>query len=331
MKKYFITVLIICYQLQLVNSQNFKFGKVSKEELEETAHPKESDANAAVLYRNYNTTFDYNNDKGFSGTIKVHERVKIYNKAGNNQATVTIYLYKGRNNSDNEVVSGLKAYTYNYDGGIEKIKLSKKEIFEEEVSDTYTKVTFTMPNIKKGSVIEYEYKLHTPYINTFDKFYFQESIPVNKVELSFAAPDYFEYKAHRNGWIPFNIVKTSNRREIKTSNREFSVVNRGETIGQKNTATLELKNNISSVSLNDVPPLSKEPYSGNVNNYRSTLQFELKATHFPNQVPELYTSTWEEVAKRIYNSPNFGNQLSRKGYFKNDIDQLVTGLSLIHI
>ena len=79
MKKYFIAVLIICCQLQLVKSQNFKFGKVSKEELEEKAHPKEPDANAAILYRKFRTTFDYINDKGFSGNIGVRERIKIYN------------------------------------------------------------------------------------------------------------------------------------------------------------------------------------------------------------------------------------------------------------
>jgi len=327
MNKYIIALLLMCFQLQIVSSQNFKFGKVSKKELEETSHPEEKDANAAILYRKLKTTFDFTNEQGFTGNIERRERIKIYNKDDNEWTTVSVFLYKGENNKD-EVLKGLKAYTYNYDGSIEKIKLTKKEIFEEEVSDTYTKVTFTMPNIKNGSIIEYEYNIKTPYINTFDKFYFQESIPVNKVEMSFEAPEYLEYKTHRNGWFPFDVKETSRKRTLDLTYREEAsagnAVNRSLKTQKGNIELTEL---ISLVTLDNVPSLKKEPYSGNINNYRSTLQFELSATRFPNADPKLYATTWEKVVKRIYDSPSFGGQLNRKGYFKDDVDQLIKGLS----
>ena len=47
------------------NAQNFKFGKVSKEELEEKQHPLEPEANAAVLYKSENISFVFSASEGF--------------------------------------------------------------------------------------------------------------------------------------------------------------------------------------------------------------------------------------------------------------------------
>ncbi|WP_396595985.1 DUF3857 domain-containing protein [Dokdonia sp. R86516] len=322
----FLSILIcVVFASQVAYAQNYKFGKVSKEELLEVKHPSEPQAEAAILYRNFKTTFIYTKEKGFTALIKRQERIKIYNKDNNDWLTVSVYLYQGTNNSANEVLSGLKAYTYNYDGDIEKIKLDKKQVYKEEVNERYTKVTFTMPNIKNGSVIEYEYSIRTPYLNEFDKFYFQESIPIKKVELSFEAPEYLEYKIHRSGWLPFKINTSSRGRKLSIPYKQKA---QGLAVKEKKGIDVYEFNDIeSSVVQSDVPSLKKEPFSGNVNNYRSTLQFELSATRYPNQVPEYYSSSWEDVAKKIYDSPNFGGQLRKKGFFKDDVDHLIAGLS----
>ena len=40
-------------------SQDFKFGKVSKEELKETSHPNHPEANAVVLFKKQHTKFSF--------------------------------------------------------------------------------------------------------------------------------------------------------------------------------------------------------------------------------------------------------------------------------
>ena len=45
-------------------SQDFRFGKVSKEELVEQEHPLDPDANAAVLYKKENIKFHYVQGQG---------------------------------------------------------------------------------------------------------------------------------------------------------------------------------------------------------------------------------------------------------------------------
>ena len=82
-----IFLLLAFIAVQFSYSQNFKFGKVSKEEVLQKEHPTEPSANAAVLYRENKTRFEYSTEEGFYILTEVFERIKIYNKEGYNWAT----------------------------------------------------------------------------------------------------------------------------------------------------------------------------------------------------------------------------------------------------
>ncbi len=77
-------VLLIALNLQ---AQNFKFGKVSKDELAEKVHPKDPTANAALLFKRESVRFDYRKGDGFIQVRTIHQRIKIYNKEVNCVAT----------------------------------------------------------------------------------------------------------------------------------------------------------------------------------------------------------------------------------------------------
>ena len=57
MRKLILVTLILLFNFSF--SQNYKFGKVSKEELAETSYNNDSTVNAAVLYRNQKTNYRY--------------------------------------------------------------------------------------------------------------------------------------------------------------------------------------------------------------------------------------------------------------------------------
>ena len=78
MKNILITTLVFLVTSQ-VFSQNYKFGKVSKEELEEKIYPLDSSANAAILYKYRNTFFRYD-VYGIKLITSYIYRIKIYNK-----------------------------------------------------------------------------------------------------------------------------------------------------------------------------------------------------------------------------------------------------------
>ncbi|MAO08979.1 MAG: transglutaminase [Alteromonas sp.] len=308
-------------------AQNFKFGKVSEEEVKQKEHPSYPEADAAVLYREVRTHFEYSEDIGFYLITDVFERIKIYNENGFEWATKEVPLYR-QSNKYKEELSGLKAYTYvlNEKGKVEDVKLRRDGMFEEDRSEMYKVEKFTMPSLKPGCVIEYEYSVKSPFYSAINPYRFQEKIPVNKVSLTFETPEYFNYNTHRRGWLPFNI-DTNYKQRSMDYRHTASFVQTKSAIGNTTTETATFKENSYVVTMDDVPPVQKEAYSGNINNYMSSLVFELAYTKFPNGGVEMYSTDWGSVSEKIYRSESFGGQLGQDRHYKDDVDRLVEGVT----
>ena len=322
MKARLLFLLLLLLQVS-VYAQNYKFGKVSKEEIEEKVHPQDPEAVAAVLYRDTQTKFDYSEDRGFYTITNVFERIKIYKKEGFDWATKKVRLFR-ESNKYKEEMSGLSANSYILDsnGKVEKIKLKKDGMFEEKINDNIREERFTMPSLKEGCVIEYEYTITSDFISKIDPFRFQETIPVNKVQVSFKVPEYLNYKEYRKGWIPFNINNNSNDRTIsfrvtETATESWSAV------GKTSTQTVTFREIDQTVDLENIPPLKQEAFAGNLENYTSSLVYELAFTQFPNSLVKTYSTDWESVSQSIYKSESFGGQLEKKRYFEEAIDNVI--------
>ncbi|MEM6684581.1 MAG: transglutaminase, partial [Bacteroidota bacterium] len=81
MKTYVLLVVaFLCFTT--IQAQDFEFGEVSKAELEESKHPTDPEANAAILYEKTYITMRYIQGEGFQIETNVHKRIKIYNKDG---------------------------------------------------------------------------------------------------------------------------------------------------------------------------------------------------------------------------------------------------------
>lgn len=310
-------------------SQDYKFGKVLKEELQEKFNPLDSSANATYLYKYRKTYFVYRQEEGFSSVTDVHERIKIYNQDGFDYANRIINLHKYRN--EVEKVSGLKGYTYNLvDGKIEETKLDKHEVFYVEKTKYTNQEKFTMPNLKVESVLEYKYTIESPFYWNVEDFVFQYDIPVKKIEASFEAPEYFNFKLNTKGFL--NVIP-----KITTKNDKITFINKyreGGT-GLQNPASkttfsssnIDFITNITSYNLSDIPALKEEPYVNNIDNYRSAIQYELSYTNFPQTPLKYYSTTWEDVVKTIYESSDFGAELDKTGYYEDDVDALIATVS----
>ncbi|WP_400074764.1 hypothetical protein [Winogradskyella sp. R77965] len=304
--KYFLLIITLVLSCNISNSQNYDFGKISKAELQEKFHPKDSSASAAILYRNESISFFYTSQEGFMQQREVHERIKIYNKDGFDWATKKEYLYQGSGNK--EVLNGLKGVSYNLvDGKMEKVKLKSDGKFVEDYNE-FTKISsFTLPNVKEGTVIEYKYKIQSPGIS-IDDIIFQYSIPVNKLDVKIATPEYYIYSKqpnHAASYMP-KINETS-----KNISNPF-----------------DYKVNIININEQNIPALRAEAYSGNINNYRSKMALELSAVLNADKIIEKsFSNTWEEVSKTIYESSNFGGQLDKFSFYKDDLETLLAGVT----
>ncbi|WP_308990706.1 DUF3857 domain-containing protein [Mariniflexile litorale] len=317
--------LIICFCMNSF-AQNFSFGKVSKQELEEKFNPLDSFANAAYLHKYRRTYFQYDQEKGFVVVTEIFERIKIYTQEGFDYTTKKVSLYKS--NRDQEEFSNLKAYTYNLiEGKIINEKLGKDGIFESELNKYLNQVKFTMPNIKVGSIIEYKYRVESPFIANIDDFVFQHDIPIHSLEASFEAPEYYNFKLLTKGFLSV-IPKVEVRHgKITIMEKERSDGFSGPVKTTFSSSNLDFKKNVTSYSLTNVSALKEEPYVNNINNYCSAISYELSYVKYPQSPIKYYSTTWEDVVKTIFQSPSFDIELGKTGYFEEDIDALINSTS----
>lgn len=318
-------IIFLLFIGQLTYCQNYKFGKVSEEELLETQHPEYPEATAAILYKKQKIMFDYIQGKGFIQSTEIQERIKIYNKEGFDYATKMISLYDGASSASSEKLVGLKAYTYNIEGGkIIKDKLKNSDVFDED-TNKYRKTTkFTMPNLKEGCVIELEYTIESQLFS-IDDIAFQQMIPTKNFELSLNTPEYLIYKTFLNPratYIP-QLTETKKRRSVTITSRERSQ-SRGGGLANYSSSKIDFNDNVVEANLSNIPPLKDENYVDNLANYQSRLLVELERIELPNQPIEYLSTTWEKVTNTIYDDSDFGDQLSKNNYFKKDLETLMS-------
>ena len=306
MKK-ILLLLALTFSLTLF-AQKVKFGKVSQEALEEKVHPIDSTAKASYLYKKRRTYFIYDKNDGFKVVTEYHERIKIYTKEGFNYANKKITYYKPKS-GEKETINSLKAYTFNLENGkIIKQKLPKKDIFDERLNKYRSQKKIAFPNIKVGSIIELKYTLTSPHwdIKTLN---FQYSIPIKQLNLNVRIPEYFIFNKVAKGYYNIPLTEASRRDQIIFGiNDKLEYTSKTYSFVQKNVPAIK----------------SSEPYSGNINNYRGGINFELSGTRFPRSLYKNYATTWKDVCKTIYKSSSFGNELEKSNYYKEEIADLIS-------
>ncbi|KIA82740.1 DUF3857 domain-containing protein [Flavobacterium sp. AED] len=303
------------------NAQDFKLGKVSIEELQQKVHPKDTAAVAAILFKKGETSFEYSNDAGFTVVTKVAVRIKIYKKEGYDWANQEIHFRIG---SSKESVVISDAVTYNLVAGkIEKTKLKSEGAFQENINKYWDKKKITMPNVKVGSVIEYEYNVKSSNVGSLRDWNFQTSVPVNYSEYKTFVPEYFIYNSQFKGFITPKITSERNNKQIFLNKKEKECdicpsLNTNTKFDYIETKTTYLAENL--------PAIKEEAFVNNINNYVASLEQELSMTHYPNEPMKPFSSDWNAVVKTIYDYEDFGPELNKTSYFEADIKPIIAGL-----
>lgn len=324
--KLFIIFILLFFTTKSI-AQEVKYGKISKEELQEKFYPLDSSANAAILHQKRRTYYEYTGNEGWQLITKIHQRIKLYHKDGFNWATKKIRLYNGKNGNENV---SIKANTFNLVANkIEKTKLKKNEIFDENISENWRRKKFTMPNIKEGSIVEWEYTIRSPYYSNIDDMVFQYKIPVKKVESKVVIPEYFKFKYQPNLYYPVTVKQSQKNRKLNFSYRENDS-RLGSARTTRRDVSVDLLEKVFEASEKNIPALKEEPYVNNMDNYVCKVSFELTAYTPKYGIPKFFNNTWKDVAKTIYRSSKFGDELKKTGYFKNDLTAALATASTLH-
>lgn len=322
MQKFYFLAAFVLLGLG-AGAQDFRFGKVSFEEVKEEYHQQDREADAAVLYRSQNVSYEYSDHSGFTLVTDVHERIKIYTKEGFDRATKEISYYQ--NSRDKEKVTSIKGYTYNIkDGKLSEEKLKGNGIFNEEASNYRLITKLTMPAVQEGSVIEYKYTLRSPFVIAIDDTPLQFTIPVNRLEVKISIPEYLVFRKYVNTKSALNLpVSESTKPFVHTSTAK----GRDHSGTTTSTSRLEFMQNVYEVIADDIPALKDEDYVDYLHNYAAFLKWELTYTRFPNTSYENFSMDWEGVAKSIFDDGGFQKEVNRDGFFKKDLDKLLEGVN----
>ncbi|QYJ67155.1 DUF3857 domain-containing protein [Flavobacterium litorale] len=319
-----LTLLFVIISYTTVQAQQYEYelGEVTKEELSETSHPTDKDAPAAILFSDAETYMVYFNGDGFNLITEVSMKIKIYNKDGYNWANKTIpYYHHGQNK---EKVDISKAYTYNLvNGKVKRTKLRSEGEFTEEPNPYWKLRKIVMPEVKEGSIVEYHYKITSPLIHSFPEWRFQESIPVNHSRYATKIPEYFVYTPNFRGYHTPKVTKESNTKTINFTNKQRNE-NQVTTFNNSKSNYQEI---VTRYEFENLPAMKSEAFVNNIDNYRSSVEHEITVIKYPNQPIKSVAGTWEDVAKSIYDNSNFGTELKKTGYFEEDVDALLSGLS----
>jgi hypothetical protein len=285
-------IIILFFALFFFKSkaQTFELGNVTLAELQEKEYPKDPSAPAVMLFKTCKVYFE-----DLTTITKVKTKIKIYKKEGYKWANEEILHYL-----NGESISFSDAITYNLvDGKIEKTKLKSEGEFEQKINKYYSQKKIVMPNIREGSIIEYEYTVRSGNFGSLRDWYFQYSIPVDFSEYNVKIPYFLTFNKRAKGFI---YPKLSS---MPSYNREISEV----------------------YKLENIPAINEESFVNNINNYRASISYELALVNIPGSIYKSFSTDWESVTKTIYHYDDFGLELTKTGYFEDDINAIIAGLN----
>ncbi|MBL7699157.1 MAG: DUF3857 and transglutaminase domain-containing protein [Chitinophagaceae bacterium] len=252
------------------------FGKVSKEELLNNTCEFDKDAEAMVLYESSRLYMDITGPEVYR-ELQVHRRIKILNDNGLKRADIKLDY---RHYLNAQQINSISAATYNLDaaGNVVVSKVEKSLIYDKKLNAKYSQESFTFPDVKVGSVIEYRYTFRG-YSNPH--WVMQESIPVKEVHYEVNFPGIVEL--HSQTFCTYPIRK------------------KDESTGLRSIMKYEMAN---------IPALKDEAFMTCREDYLERIEcWPIAVNYEGRRIP--LVRTWKQEAVRLLEAEDFGTQLKK--------------------
>jgi transglutaminase-like putative cysteine protease len=311
-----LTPLLLCACLFSYSQKDpvFKFGKISIEDLQKTAYAIDSSANAVVIADIGKSAIEGNTKGWFSLVYTRLRRVHILKKGAYSAADIEIPLYKS--GGGEEELSSIKAVTYNLENGkIVETKLEKSGIFTDKLNKYYTIKKFTFPNVKEGSIIEFEYTIKSDFLRYLRSWEFQGKLPRLWSEYNLALPNFLGYVFLRKGYLPYYIETTKER------NSMFHITEDGGTRSSEHyTFTSGVVDH--RWVMKDVAELKEESFTSTIDNHKAAIEFQLSEFRQP-LTPRQFMRTWPDLVKELMEDEDFGKSLTAANNWLSDEMKLI--------
>lgn len=284
MKK-ILLLLLGSASLVLLHAQKQEFlnpPKFNDTDLSKQKSTLDENTPAEILYRSVHFMIDASTGNLYK---KYFYRVKIYNKdKAEDWLNLEIPLYQSGNN--HETLNKIKALTYNLENGIANpVKVEKSSKYKSKESKYVTMTKFAFPNVKDGSILEYQYEVVSPFLFSIPEIIIESDTPALYTEYILDTPSYIAYNVNYTGSLSpkYRVVEETNL---------YGTTYRTYRFGYEN-----------------LKGYKAEKFVRNDRNYRTKISAELHSTNFKEI--KLYSSSWEQVMKRLYEDNDFGGELKK--------------------
>ncbi|WP_419487546.1 transglutaminase-like domain-containing protein [Chryseobacterium bernardetii] len=294
MKK-IVLILICSVNVMAVKAQKHEFLNPPKFSDADLSKPKsllDENAPAEILYKSVHFMVD--NSTG-NLNKKYFYRIKIYDKdKAEDWLNLEVPLYQYGTNK--ETLGKFKAFTYNLENGAAvPVKVEKSSQYKSKESKYVNVTKFAFPNVKNGSVLEYQYEIVSPFLYNIPEFLIESDTPSLYTEYVLDTPINISYNINYTGALApkhrFVEEQTLYGSQYKTYRFGFE----------------------------NIKGFKTEKFVRNDRNYRTKVSAELHSTNFKEL--KLYSSSWDQIGKRLYESDDFGEELKKTRLAKDNMPE----------
>jgi hypothetical protein len=206
-------------------------------------------------------------------------RIKILKKSGLEHANIRIRF---RHVNEFEQISNIRAVSINYDeNGNKKISaVNAKNIYPKKEDEYYSSISFTMPEVNEGTIIEYSYVSERKAYYSVDYWYFQDELPV--------LSSIFDYTVLPNSNFTYRVLK-SPLYPIKFN----EVKNQGRLIFE----------------MNRMPGVTDEPFMDSKRDYLSRVELQMNSLGYGID-RDRFVGSWPELTQQLLKDDEFGGAIS---------------------
>lgn len=301
MKLFSSLILFYCISIsvsaQVSYTYSTNFHDVTQWEVNLKSHEENPSANAVVIYNIGKTNMILNDKESYDLLFEHRKKIKILEESGIGQSFVEIPFYVG--GTSKEEVIDIEGYTYNYDigsGKLNETKLGQSNIrlLSRKAWSVY-RINF--PNVKKGSIIEFRYKIKSPFKIAYKDWEFQTEIPVYYSRYEAGTVNDFKY-----GWDLQGSLKLDSIVEIDLTKDSKPF------IGEVHNHKIEV------FVMKDIPAFTDIAYITTKKDFISKLNFQLLEASQPNGSMVKVVSTWPNVNRELLTNPEMSKfiKLSQK-------------------
>lgn len=270
-------------------------GQIDKEDLQLTSCSFDPEADAYILLKTGETTYSLGGEEPILETVYRY-RIKILRDKGTDRGNVRIRYYSADKMEDVNHISG---ETYNLDAGgnIVKSKLEQSNVYVKQLNKYFSETVFTLPDVRKGSVIEYKFTKDSKYYTDIDPWYFQDEIPTRFCRFYLSIPQYFDFSYHVTRTLP----EEEKDETVEETARSFTMKN--------------------------IPGLREEPYMSARRDFLQHIDFQLAGIQPPGGPYKSYRTDWLKLNQELLESDRFGTQLHKNIPHTDALDRQLSALT----